>query len=195
MARRSVSRRSLERELGPMLRSLKPGVVMDVGAKDARYRRLVPATEYLTLDIRTDVGADIVGDLHEVPRESDSLDTVIATEVLEHCHDPGRAVGEIHRLLRSGGVCVLSTRFIHPYHPDPHDYFRFSRDGLDYLFRDFSEVEIIPLGNRVQSAWLMLPQRPRLLAAIIGLLDPLVASYARSDRTRCPGGFLVRTVK
>jgi SAM-dependent methyltransferase len=178
-----------------MLRSLPPGVVMDVGAKQARYRSLVPATEYLTLDIRSDVGADIVGDLHEVPRENDFLDTVIATEVLEHCHDPARVVEEIRRILRPGGVCVLSTRFIHPYHPDPHDYFRFSRDGLAHLFRDFSEVEIVPLGNRLQSAWLMLPERPRLLAAFLGLLDPLVASYKGSPRTRCPGGFLVRGVK
>src|SRR3954447_14173811 len=195
MARRSVSRRTLERELEPMLRALPTGVVMDVGAKDARYRRHVRATEYLTLDVRTDVGADIVGDLHDVPRADASLDIVIATEVLEHCYDPARAVGEIHRMLRPGGVCVLSTRFIHPYHPDPKDYFRFSSDGLQYLFREFSEVEIIPLGNRLQSAWLMLPGRPWVLAAIIGLLDPLVASYSRSGRTRCPGGFLVRAVR
>jgi SAM-dependent methyltransferase len=178
-----------------MLRSLRPGVVMDVGAKQAKYRSLVLATEYLTLDIRTDVGADIVGDVHDVPREDSSLDTVIATEVIEHCQDPARVVGEIHRILRPGGVCVLSTRFIHPYHPDPKDYFRFSGDGLAYLFREYSEVEIIPLGNRLQSAWLMLPGRPRLLAALVGLLDPLVASYSRSDRTRCPGGFLVRAVR
>jgi SAM-dependent methyltransferase len=177
-----------------MLRSLRPGVVMDVGAKDARYRRLVPAKEYLTLDIRTDVGADIVGDLHDVPREGDSLDTVIATEVLEHCHDPAKAVGEIHRLLRPGGVCVLSTRFIHPYHPDPHDYFRFTRDGLEHVFRDFTSVEVVSLGNRLQSAWLMIPGRPRILAAIVGLLDPLVAGTP-STNTRCPGGFLVRAVK
>jgi len=178
-----------------MLRSLSPGVVMDVGAKHARYRSQVPATEYLTLDLRSDVGADIVGDLHDVPRESESLDTVIATEVLEHCHDPARVVSEIRRVLRPGGVCVLSTRFIHPYHPDPHDYFRFSRDGLEYLFRDFSMVDLTPLGNRLQSAWLMLPERPRWLATFLGLLDPLVASYRGSPRTRCPGGFLVRAVR
>jgi Methyltransferase domain len=195
VARRSVSRRSLERELEPMLRALRPGVVMDVGAKDARYRSLVPATEYLTLDLRSDVGADIVGDLHDVPRESDSLDTVIATEVLEHCQDPARVVSEIRRLLRPGGVCVLSTRFIHPYHPEPKDYFRFSHDGLEWLFRDFSEVGVIPLGNRLQSAWLMLPERPRLLAACLGMLDPVIASYRGSPKTRCPGGFLVRAVK
>jgi SAM-dependent methyltransferase len=178
-----------------MLRELPPGVVMDVGAKDARYRSLVPATEYLTLDLRPGAGVDIVGDVHDVPRESDSLDTVIATEVLEHCSDPARVVGEIRRLLRLGGVCVLSTRFIHPYHPDPKDYFRFSRDGLEHLFRDFTSVEIIPLGNRLQSAWLMLPQRPRPLAALFGLLDPVIASYKGSARTRFPGGFLVRAVK
>ena len=39
-----------------MLRSLSPGVVMDVGAKHARYRSQVPATEYLTLDLRSDEG-------------------------------------------------------------------------------------------------------------------------------------------
>jgi SAM-dependent methyltransferase len=194
MPRRSVSRRSLERELDPMLRSLRPGIVMDVGAKRARYRSLGAATEYLTLDLRADVGADIVGDLHDVPRENASLDTVIATEVLEHCHDPARAVGEIHRLLRPGGVCVLSTRFIHPFHPDPHDYYRFSSDGLEHLFREFSTVEVIPLGNRSQSAWLMLPDRPRLLSMLLGLLDPLVAR-SRSGSLDCPGGFLVRAVK
>jgi SAM-dependent methyltransferase len=190
----SVSRRSLERALKPVLADLAPGVVMDVGAKDGRYRSLVPATRYLTLDIRPESGADIVGDVHDVPRESDSLDTVLATEVLEHCYDPARAVREIHRILRPGGVCILSTRFIHAYHPDPHDYFRFSRDGLELVFRDFSQVEITALGNRLQSIWMMLPGRPKPLSWALGLLDPIVAN-TRSGDTRFPGGFLVRAVK
>jgi SAM-dependent methyltransferase len=186
----SVSRRSLERALGPVLAGLEPGVVMDVGAKDARYRSQVPSTEYLTLDIRPDVGADIVGDLHAVPRDSDSL----ATEVLEHCYDPAQAVREIHRILRPNGVCVLSTRFIHPYHPDPHDYFRFSRDGLELLFGEFSRVELTPLGNRLQSIWIMLPGRPKPVSWFLALLDPIIAN-TRSRDTRFPGGFLVRAVK
>jgi len=167
---------------------------MDVGAKDGRYRSLVPATEYLTLDIRPESGADIVGDVHDIPRGSDSLDTVLATEVLEHCYDPARAVREIHRVLRPGGVCVLSTRFIHAYHPDPHDYFRFSRDGLELVFQNFSRVEITALGNRLQSIWMMLPGRPTPVSWILGLLDPIVAN-TRSGATRFPGGFLVRAVK
>src|SRR5262245_30047345 len=106
MDRRSAARRTLDRALAEVLPGLPAGVVMDVGAKHAPYRYLVPATEYLTLDIRPDSGADVIGDLHEVPREDASLDTVIATEVLEHCYDPARVVREIHRLLRPGGVAV-----------------------------------------------------------------------------------------
>jgi SAM-dependent methyltransferase len=194
MDRRSVARRTLEAALQEVLPALPRGVVMDVGSKDARYRHLVPATEYLTLDIRPDSGADIVGDLHDVPWESDSLDTVIATEVLEHCYDPSRAVGEIHRLLRPGGVCVLSTRFLHPYHADPHDYFRFTNEGLAYLFREFSDVSIKPLGNRVHAAWMMMPGRWAPVTWVVSLLTPLVASIDIPGSPN-PCGYLVRAVK
>jgi len=194
MDRRSVARRTLEAALQEVLPALPRGVVMDVGSKDARYRHLVPATEYLTLDIRPDSGADIVGDLHDVPWESDSLDTVIATEVLEHCYDPSRAVGEIHRLLRPGGVCVLSTRFLHPYHADPHDYFRFTNEGLAYLFREFADVSIKPLGNRVHAAWMMMPGRWAPVTWVVSLLTPLVASIDIPGSPN-PCGYLVRAVK
>jgi SAM-dependent methyltransferase len=194
MDRRSVARRTLEAALQEVLPALPGGVVMDVGSKDARYRHLIPATEYLTLDIRPDSGADIVGDLHDVPWASDSLDTVIATEVLEHCYDPSKAVGEIHRLLRPNGVCVLSTRFLHPYHADPHDYFRFTNEGLAYLFREFSDVSIRPLGNRVHAAWMMMPGRWAPMKWLVSLLTPLVASIDIPGSPN-PCGYLVRAVK
>ena len=155
---------------------------------------LVPATEYLTLDIRPGSGADIVGDIHDIPRQDQSVDVVICTEVLEHCRDPRTAVSELHRLLRPGGVCVLSTRFIHPYHPDPHDYFRFTSCGLTELFSDFREIRITPLGTRLGSAWMLLPSRPRLLARALSLLNPAIASLP-ARRLSAPCGFLVRAVR
>ncbi len=90
--RRTVARLTLERVLFPTVESLPSGVVLDVGAKRAPYRDLVPATEYLTLDIRPESGADIVGDIHDIPRDSATIDTVIATEVLEHCRDTSLAL-------------------------------------------------------------------------------------------------------
>ena len=191
---RTVARITLERALYPTLQALEPGVVLDVGAKHAPYRSLVPATEYLTLDIRPGSGADIVGDIHDIPRPDQSVDVVICTEVLEHCRDPRTAVSELHRLLRPGGVCVLSTRFIHPYHPDPHDYFRFTSDGLTEVFSDFRETRITPLGTRLGSAWMLLPSRPRLLARALSLLNPAIASLP-ARRLSAPCGFLVRAVR
>jgi SAM-dependent methyltransferase len=189
-----VARITLERALDEEVAGLSPGVVLDVGAKHAPYRDRVPATQYLTLDIRPDSGADIVGDLHDVPREAASVDTVIATEVLEHCYDPVRAVDELHRLLRPGGVCLLSTRFIHPYHADPHDYYRFTHEGLAHLFRGFSQVRVRPLGNRLHAVWILMPGRPRPVAWLVGACTPLVAAV-NMPRSANPCGYLVRAVR
>ena len=185
---------TLERALFPTVAALQPGVVLDVGAKRAPYRDLVPATQYMTLDIRPESGADIVGDIHDIPREASSIDNVIATEVLEHCRDPFRAVAEIYRILRPGGVCVLSTRFVHPFHPDPHDYFRFTSEGLAEIFAVFTTVQVTPLGNRLGSIWMLLPRRPRALGWFLSLFNPAIAS-TRANRNLGPCGFLVRAVK
>jgi len=44
-----------------------------------------------------------------LPYADASFDLVTATEVIEHLADFRRVVREIHRVLRPGGVCILST--------------------------------------------------------------------------------------
>jgi ubiquinone/menaquinone biosynthesis C-methylase UbiE len=44
-----------------------------------------------------------------LPYPDASFDLVTATEVIEHLADFRRVVREIHRVLRPGGVCILST--------------------------------------------------------------------------------------
>src|SRR5260370_37612644 len=94
----SVTRIGLDRLLIPLFRSLTPGVVMDVGAKYSPYRQYVPSTRYLTLDTDPKTKPDICSDLHSIAWDSEYFDTVIATEVLEHLHDPGKTVGELYRI-------------------------------------------------------------------------------------------------
>ncbi len=77
---------------------------------------------------------DIVGDVHKVPLPSNSFDTIISTQVLEHVKMPWIMVSEIGRLLKSGGICILSAPFMAPYHADPYDYFRYTKQGLIALF-------------------------------------------------------------
>lgn len=43
------------------------------------------------------------------PLEDELADAVVANQVIEHILDPVRFAGEIHRVLRPGGRCVITT--------------------------------------------------------------------------------------
>lgn len=55
-------------------------------------------------------------DLLSMPFESESVDLLIASHVLEHVADDAQALSEIHRILRVGGHAILQT----PYSPVLH---------------------------------------------------------------------------
>ena len=76
-----------------------------------------------------------------LPFADASFDFVVCDMVLEHVEgNPQKAVDEIRRILRDGGVAVLATAFIYRFHPAPGDFWRFSSQGLRLLFADFSRV-------------------------------------------------------
>ena len=93
-------------------------------------------------------------DLLNLSFESYSLDVLIADQVLEHiAGDPARAVSESFRVLRPGGMIFLTTCFVNPIHEFPHDYWRFSPEGLRVLMPpDANVLECSGWGNRV--VWL-----------------------------------------
>jgi 2-polyprenyl-3-methyl-5-hydroxy-6-metoxy-1,4-benzoquinol methylase len=51
----------------------------------------------------------VVGDLLSLPFEPDRFDFVICSEVIEHTTDPERAVRELARVLKPGGVLVVTV--------------------------------------------------------------------------------------
>ena len=114
---------------------------------------------------------------------------VVVIEVLEHLRDPARAISQIRRVLKVGGVAILSTRFLCRYQPDPEDHYRFSWDSLRYLCREFTEVEILHHGNRAQVLWETV-NAGGWSRVFLNVLNPLVARL-ESTRTRFPLGFVV----
>jgi SAM-dependent methyltransferase len=113
---------------------------LDVGASIGSYAQLFP--NRIGIDIERAPGVHVVSDAHSLAFRDQSFDVVLATEVLEHLPEPQRAVDEMLRVLRPGGTVLLTTRFLFPLHDAPGDYYRYTRFGLAYLFRQFEIVEI-----------------------------------------------------
>jgi ubiquinone/menaquinone biosynthesis C-methylase UbiE len=127
-------------------------IILDIGGEKpfnkmlARYRDLFNNIKYYCLDICLKKGLSVVGDAEKLPIKSESLDGIICHAVLEHLFEPQIAVREIHRVLKSGGLGFFYIPFLYPYHGGSQikDCYRFTKDGLLYMFKDFEYMKVQP---------------------------------------------------
>jgi SAM-dependent methyltransferase len=102
-------------------------------------------TEVTNIDIHPYPGVSITASADSIPLPSESIARIISDTVLEHIANPAPAVAEMHRLLEKGGLAYVSIPFLYPYHSSPHDYQRWTIEGVRVLF---SKFEIVELGVR-----------------------------------------------
>ncbi len=69
--------------------------------------------EYITADIESPL-AKVKMDIHDIPFEDDSFDVVFCNHVLEHVRDDGRAMQEMHRVLKPGGWGIMQIPLFFP---------------------------------------------------------------------------------
>lgn len=103
-----------------------------------------------TLDIDPNSGATYIADLciensDVIPAEN--FDVVICTEVLEHTLQPFKAVEEIKRILKKGGVAAVSTPYNFRIHGPLPDCWRFTEHGLRELFKEFEIISLNQLDD------------------------------------------------
>src|SRR5262249_14942907 len=95
-------------------------------------------------------GVDYKADLQQLPFEDQSYDLVYASHVLEHILNDSKAVRELRRILRPGGIAVLpvpivSDRTIEYGEANPYEAGHVRAPGLDYFERYnacFARVEV-----------------------------------------------------
>ncbi len=137
-------------------------LVLDLGTPHRFRKELEPfATNlnahYLAVGYRASAhfgsrNVDLDGDIQRLPIADSSVDGIICIEVIEHVQRPQAAIDEMHRILRPGGKVLLTTPFLSQYHGKPgeyDDFYRFTDDGLRWLFRDFARIDVSPLGGYV----------------------------------------------
>jgi SAM-dependent methyltransferase len=80
-------------------------------------------------------------DLLNLPFADGEFDAVISDQVLEHVNgNPQQAIDESLRVLKPKGLMVHTTCFINPIHDHPHDYWRFTPNGLKILAENKSQI-------------------------------------------------------
>lgn len=116
------------------------GILLDVGCGQMPYRALLRNSpsrveKYIGLDVAGGIHgqADVTFDGREIPFPDTSVNTVIATEVLEHCEEPAALLREIFRVLVPRGLFFFTVPCFWPLHEVPHDYYRYTPFSLRHL--------------------------------------------------------------
>ncbi len=101
-----------------------------------------------------DSKADIIADLNQpLAIDSQSFDSVVSFEVLEHLCEPQMMLKEANRILKKDGVLILSMPFQWWVHEEPWDYQRFTRYGLEYQLKKAGFTDIVI--EETTGFWLM----------------------------------------
>jgi SAM-dependent methyltransferase len=92
---------------------------------------------------------DSIAVAYGLPYKENTFDSALSTCVLEHLEEPQIAIDECFRVLKPGGYTIFSVPFIWHVHEAPRDFFRYSKYGLEYLFKKsgFEIVEIDALSG------------------------------------------------
>lgn len=121
------------------------------------------AVEIIAFDIYCSDLVDVIADGHAMPLVDGSVDGVWIQAVLEHVADPAIVVGEIHRVLRPGGLVFADTPFLWPVHEKAWDFTRWTPSGHRWLFRGF---DVIAAGTSSGPGTLLLLAIRNLAAAL-----------------------------
>ena len=108
-------------------------VLLDLGCGEVPfYDTFGEVKNYITIDwgssLHPNEFVDYYLDLNteRLPLQDCSVDIILLSDVLEHLYSPKFALKECERVLKKGGLLLISTPFMYWLHEKPHDYARYT---------------------------------------------------------------------
>lgn len=177
------------------------GELLDIGCGKMPYKQYLllnsNISQYTGLDIEnafvydTIIKPDITWDGNKIPLSDETIDTAMATEVLEHCPDTSLVINEIHRVLKKDSYLFFTVPFLWNLHEVPHDEYRFTPFSLKRILikAGFSNISIHSTGGwhaslaQMLGLWVRrspLSQRKKKYFSIV--LKPIIKYLIKKDR-------------
>ena len=136
---------------------LEYDTVLDIGKAMRDKHSKINAKKIETLDVN-DFGdyPDIICDIcSDITGLQNKYDKIICIAILEHVYNPFKAIDNLKKMLKDNGTIYGYVPYLFYYHAPRdlkfQDYFRFSKDALAYLFKDFREIELYPVRGRIST--------------------------------------------
>jgi SAM-dependent methyltransferase len=127
------------------------GKLIDLGCGDMPFRDLIKKKVdiYDSLDnFPSSPDVTYQSDIQNMSVIKDeTYDCAICLEVLEHIPDVNRALSEINRIIKRGGIIIISVPHLSRLHDQPNDYYRFTKYGIEHLLRA-NGFEVIELHHK-----------------------------------------------
>lgn len=175
------------------------GRVVDIGgARSPDYFSYLKTEDGTTIEASDLSISPIDFEKDVLPYASGSVDTALMCNILEHIYHHNHLLGEARRILRQKGALIGFVPFWVGYHPDPHDYFRYTHEALSKMLVEagFEDIEIMRIGGgpfaaNFNTIVLSLPRvlRPVLYIPYI-LLDHFFLFLRPRSAVRFPLGYI-----
>jgi SAM-dependent methyltransferase len=122
-----------------------PGPIYEFGSYQvegqegyANLRGLFPEREYVGCDMRPGPGVDRVEDVTAIQLPDGTAGTVLCIETFEHVFEVRRAFDEVFRVLKPGGVFVITSPLNFRIHGYPDDYWRMTPNCLRRMLTPYA---------------------------------------------------------
>lgn len=123
--------------------------ILELGARNVsgtvRRNLFNGYSEYVGFDIHAGENVNVIGDIHQLSTyfTENSFDAVYSISVFEHLAMPWKVVLEINKVMKQGGLLMISTHPTWPSHELPWDFWRFSKASFTSLLNPITGFEIL----------------------------------------------------